>query len=148
MGHISNSKTSSINTEIYWYIYTSVSYVSLCLMLSLTFFPLSPLCLLCDTIQKNLERYTANRYWTREIITLQRSNEIKSIPVSWAHERAPGGVISRQKSFLLGSQALNGVQEEWSQAPPLSVTQVKLRSPVLLQLTQRSPQVVNQRFRP
>ena len=34
-----------------------------------------------------------------------------------------------------------------SQAPPLPVTQVKLYSPVPLQLTQYSPQVVSQRFR-
>jgi len=34
-----------------------------------------------------------------------------------------------------------------SLAPPLPVTQVKLCSPVPLQLTQHSPQVVNQRFR-
>jgi len=37
----------------------------------------------------------ANRHRTREIITLQRSNEIKSLPVSWAHGRAPRGVTSR-----------------------------------------------------
>lgn len=30
----------------------------------------------------------ANRYWTREIIALQRSNEIKILPISWAWGRA------------------------------------------------------------
>jgi len=35
------------------------------------------------------------RYWTREIIALQRSNEIKILLVSWARGRAPRGVISR-----------------------------------------------------
>jgi len=49
------------------------------------------------------------RHWTREIIALQRSNQIKILPVSQACERAPRGVISRERSFLLGSQPLNGV---------------------------------------
>jgi len=40
-----------------------------------------------------------------------------------------------------------GLGEVQPGSTPL-VTQVKLRSPVPLQLTQCSPQVVNQRFRP
>ena len=39
---------------------------------------------------------------------LQRSNEIKSLPMSWAHQRAPREVISRERPFLLRSQPLNG----------------------------------------
>jgi len=39
--------------------------------------------------------YRVQRYWTREIIALQRSNEIKSLPTSWADGRASKGVISR-----------------------------------------------------
>ena len=50
-----------------------------------------------------------NRCRSREIIVLHRSNEIKSLPVSWARRRAPRGVISRERSFLPGSQPLNGV---------------------------------------
>ena len=98
-------------------------------------------------------RYTdckVNRYTgigPERPLHLQRNNEIKSLPMSQAHRRAPREVISRQRSFLIGSQPLNGVQEMWSLASPLPVTQVKLHSPVPLQLTQRSPQVVNQRFR-
>ena len=35
------------------------------------------------------------RYWTREIIALQRRNEIKILPVSRARRRAPKEAISR-----------------------------------------------------
>ena len=41
------------------------------------------------------ETCMANRYRTREIIPLQRRNEIKILPVSWAHGRAPRRSISR-----------------------------------------------------
>ena len=34
------------------------------------------------------------RYWTREIMALQRINEIKNLLMSWACRRAPRGVIS------------------------------------------------------
>jgi len=40
-----------------------------------------------------LVRYTG--IGPERLLHLQRSNEIKSLPVSWAHRRAPRGVISR-----------------------------------------------------
>ena len=47
------------------------------------------------------------RYWTREIIVLQKKNEIKILPASWVRGRAPRGRISSWRSFLPGSQPLN-----------------------------------------
>jgi len=44
---------------------------------------------------RGFDLHVANRYWTREIIALQRRNEIKILPLSWAHKRTPRGVISR-----------------------------------------------------
>ena len=77
---------------------------------------------------------------------LQRSNEIKSLPVSWAHRRASRGGDLQIENLLPWESALKWGSR--SQAPPLLVTQVKVHSPVPLRLTQCSPQVVNQRFRP
>jgi len=98
-------------------------------------------------------RYTGckvNRYTgvgPEKLSHLQRSNEIKSLPVSQAHRRALRERISRWRSFLPGSQPLNGGLGGVEPGSTPSGHSGELRSPVPLQLTQHLPQVVNQRFR-
>lgn len=45
--------------------------------------------------------------------------------MSWACQKdSKRSNLQRKRPLLCGSQPLNGVSERWSQAPPLSVTQV------------------------
>jgi len=89
-------------------------------------------------------RYTdcrVNRYRTKEINMLQRNNENKELTCVLGTQKG-------SKRSDLQIETLPPWESAFKWGLGLPVTQVRLCSPVPLQLTQRSPQVVNQRFRP
>ena len=94
-------------------------------------------------------RLVSTDHKARKIIVLERENKKQMENTHCCCRLAgktPRRAISRKRSFPSGSQPLNGVQERWSQAPALPVTQVGCLHSVLVSADQSELQAVIQQF--